>query len=126
MDIVDRRKVPAGSLKYSMLFEYQGVVYMKCHLLLHEGLTTGINMSNGEDIEISDAQEVVPLIGTLIVNSIDAKVLDKVVEELEDSGAYEQEVNGYTDLSKGFNYCLSVINKCQEDINEETKYKSED
>ena len=83
MNITDRRRVPAGSLNYGGLFEYHGSVYMKCRLLFHDGLTTGLNMSNGEDIEIKDTDEVVPLIGTLIVDSRDAKVLDKVREEPE-------------------------------------------
>lgn len=39
------------------------------------------------------------------------EVLDKIKAEIEDTGAYEQEVNGKTEFLKGINYCLSVIDK---------------
>ena len=38
-------------------------------------------------------------------------VLDKVIDEIMDTGAYEQEVNGKTEFLKGINYCLGVIDK---------------
>lgn len=38
-------------------------------------------------------------------------ILDKVIDEIMDTGAYEQEVNGKTEFLKGINYCLGVINK---------------
>ena len=38
-------------------------------------------------------------------------VLDKLIDEIMDTGAYEQEVNGNTEFLKGINYCLSVIDK---------------
>lgn len=38
-------------------------------------------------------------------------ILDNVIEEIMDTGAYEQEVNGKTEFLKGINYCLGVINK---------------
>lgn len=38
-------------------------------------------------------------------------VLDKVKMEIEDTGAYEQEVNGKTEFLKGITYCLDIINK---------------
>jgi hypothetical protein len=38
-------------------------------------------------------------------------VLDKIRAEIEDTGAYEQEVNGKTEFLKGINYCLGVIDK---------------
>ena len=38
-------------------------------------------------------------------------VLDKIRDEIIDTGAYEQEVNGKTKFLKGINYCLCVIDK---------------
>ena len=38
-------------------------------------------------------------------------ILDKLIDEIMDTGAYEQEVNGNTEFLKGINYCLGVINK---------------
>lgn len=38
-------------------------------------------------------------------------ILDNVIEEIMDAGAYEQEVNGKTEFLKGINYCLGVIDK---------------
>lgn len=38
-------------------------------------------------------------------------VLDKIVAEIEDAGAYEQEVNGKTEFVEGITYCLNIINK---------------
>lgn len=38
-------------------------------------------------------------------------VLDKIVTEIEDTGAYEQEVNGKTEFLEGVTYCLNIINK---------------
>lgn len=38
-------------------------------------------------------------------------ILDKIVEEITDTGAYEQEVFGKTEFLRGINYCLGVINK---------------
>ena len=37
--------------------------------------------------------------------------LAKVKDEIEDTGAYEQEVAGKTEFLKGIEYCLSVIEK---------------
>lgn len=42
------------------------------------------------------------------------KALEKestMLDEIMDTGAYEQEVNGKTEFLKGINYCLGVINK---------------
>ena len=44
--------------------------------------------------------------------AIDA--IDKIRDEIMDTGAYEQEVNGNTEFLKGINYCLSVIDKYME------------
>ena len=38
-------------------------------------------------------------------------LLDKIIDEITDTGAYEQEVNGNTEFLKGINYCLGVIDK---------------
>ena len=38
-------------------------------------------------------------------------MLDKIIDEIMDTGAYEQEVNGKTEFLKGINYCLGVIDK---------------
>ena len=37
--------------------------------------------------------------------------IDKLRDEIMDTGAYEQEVNGNTEFLKGINYCLGVIDK---------------
>ncbi len=37
--------------------------------------------------------------------------LKKIRAEIEDTGAYEQEVNGKTEFLKGITYCLSIIDK---------------
>ena len=44
-------------------------------------------------------------------NYISNSMLDKVIAEIMDTGAYEQEVNGKTEFLKGINYCLGVIDK---------------
>ena len=38
-------------------------------------------------------------------------IFDKVIDEIMDTGAYEQEVNGDTEFLKGINYCLEIIDK---------------
>ena len=38
-------------------------------------------------------------------------IIDKLRDEIIDTGAYEQEVNGDTEFLKGINYCLGVIDK---------------
>jgi len=38
-------------------------------------------------------------------------MLDKIRAEINDTGAYEQEVNGKTEFLKGVNYCLNIIDK---------------
>lgn len=37
--------------------------------------------------------------------------LDKIRAEIQDTGAYEQEVNGKTEFVKGITYCLNAIDK---------------
>lgn len=38
-------------------------------------------------------------------------IFDKIITEIEDTGAYEQEINGNTEYLKGITYCLNIINK---------------
>ena len=38
-------------------------------------------------------------------------IIDKIRDEIMDTGAYEQEVNGNTEFLKGISYCLGVIDK---------------
>ena len=38
-------------------------------------------------------------------------IIDKLRDEIMDTGAYEQEVNWDTEFLKGINYCLGVIDK---------------
>lgn len=38
-------------------------------------------------------------------------ILDKIREEIADTGAYEQEVHGKSEYLKGIDYCLSVIDR---------------
>lgn len=47
--------------------------------------------------------------------------LDKLREEIIDTGAYEQEVNGKTEFLRGIDYCLGVIDECRKSESEETK-----
>ena len=46
-------------------------------------------------------------------------IIDKVRDEIMDTGAYEQEVNGNTEFLKGINYCLGVINKYKAEMESE-------
>ena len=43
-------------------------------------------------------------------------IFDKVKDEIMDTGAYEQEVNGETEFLKGINYCLEIIDKYRADM----------
>ena len=46
-------------------------------------------------------------------------IIDKLRDEIMDTGAYEQEVNGDTEFLKGINYCLGVIDKYKADMESE-------
>ena len=48
-------------------------------------------------------------------------ILDKVRDEIMDTGAYEQEVNGETEFLKGINYCLEIIDKYWAEMESEEK-----
>ena len=46
-------------------------------------------------------------------------IIDKLRDEIMDTGAYEQEVNGNTEFLKGVNYCLGVIDKYKAEMESE-------
>lgn len=46
-------------------------------------------------------------------------IFDKVKDEIMDTGAYEQEVNGETEFLKGINYCLEIIDKYKSEVERE-------
>ena len=46
-------------------------------------------------------------------------IFDKVIDEIMDTGAYEQEVNGETEFLKGINYCLEIIDKYKAEMENE-------
>ena len=46
-------------------------------------------------------------------------IIDKLRDEIMDTGAYEQEVNGNTEFLKGINYCLGVIDKYKAEMESE-------
>lgn len=46
-------------------------------------------------------------------------ILDKLRDEIMDTGAYEQEVNGNTEFLKGINYCIGVIDKYKAEMESE-------
>ena len=46
-------------------------------------------------------------------------IIDKLRDEIMDTGAYEQEVYGNTEFLKGINYCLGVIDKYKAEREEE-------
>lgn len=43
-------------------------------------------------------------------------ILEKIKAEIEDTGAYEQEVHGKTEFLKGITYCLNIIDKHLEEL----------
>ena len=53
-------------------------------------------------------------------------MINKILEELTEAGAYEQEVNGKTEFLSGITYCISVIKKYMEseEINEEDTHRN--
>lgn len=48
-------------------------------------------------------------------------ILAKIEDELTDTGAWEQEVNGNTDFLKGISYCIDTIHKYKAEA-KKTKY----
>lgn len=47
-------------------------------------------------------------------NYISNSVLDKIKDEIEDTGAYEKEVYGKTEFLRGIDYCLKTIDEYRE------------
>jgi len=47
-------------------------------------------------------------------------ILGKIRAEIENTGAYEQEISGKTEYLKGINYCLGVIDKYKPEAVEES------
>ena len=45
------------------------------------------------------------------IDSVPFKVLEEIREEMEDTGASDQEVNGKTDCLTGINICLEIIDR---------------
>ena len=62
-----------------------------------------------------DSRAIKEAIKTLEQESI----IDKLRDEIMDTGAYEQEVNGNTEFLKGINYCLGVIDKYKTEMESE-------
>ena len=60
---------------------------------------------------VKDDKELIEAYGYVIKALEQEPILDKLIDEIMDTGAYEQEVNGNTEFLKGINYCLSVIDK---------------
>lgn len=48
---------------------------------------------------------------TFCADMIPKDILNKIKAEIEDTGAYEQEVNGKTEFLEGTAYCLNIIEK---------------
>ena len=63
-----------------------------------------------EDERELDGNEMRDLVEFLTILNKEL-ILDKLRDEIIDTGAYEQEVNGNTEFLKGINYCLGVIDK---------------
>ena len=68
-----------------------------------------LTFHEGEDVPIynTDIEAIHMAIKALKQESI----LDKIRAEIMDTGAFEQEVMGYTEFLAGINYCLGVIDK---------------
>ena len=63
----------------------------------------------GEDVPIYDTD--IEAIHMAIKALEQEPILDKIRAEIMDTGAFEQEVMGYTEFLAGINYCLGVIDK---------------
>ncbi len=75
------------------------------------------DFSGNEIIEVVDVDDIKAL-SSVTPQPIEERhplsekyILNKVREEIEDTGAYEQEVNGKTKFLEGITYCLNVIDK---------------
>ena len=71
-----------------------------------------------EDERELDGNEMRDLVEFLTILNKEL-ILDKLRDEIMDTGAYEQEVNGDTEFLKGINYCLDVIDKYKAELESE-------
>ena len=85
--------------------EAANIIKSECYIFnpLNLDMSTRINTSLDMAIEALDQESM----------------LDKIRDEIMDTGAYEQEVNGETEFLKGINYCLGVIDKYKEESENE-------
>ena len=65
---------------------------------------------DGYGHETADYGEMIAAINVAIEALENSNILEKTKDELEHTGAYEQEVHGETEFLKGINYCLAIIN----------------
>ena len=82
-----------------------GTIKSECYIFnpLNLDMSTRINTALDMAIEALDQESM----------------LDKIIDEIMDTGAYEQEVNGNTEFLKGINYCLGIIDKYKTKTEEE-------
>ena len=67
---------------------------------------------NDDDYWTENTHEPLNTAFSMAIKALEQEsLLDKVRDEIMDTGAYEQEVNGNTEFLKGINYCLGVIDK---------------
>ena len=74
-----------------------GVIKSECYVCNPLNLDRSTRINTALDIAIKALEQ--------------ESIFDKVRDEIMDTGAYEQEVNGNTEFLKGINYCLGVIDK---------------
>ena len=74
-----------------------GVIKSECYVFNPLNLDRSTRINTALDIAIKALEQ--------------ESIFDKVRDEIMDTGAYEQEVNGNTEFLKGINYCLGVIDK---------------
>ena len=67
---------------------------------------------NDDDYWTENTHEPLNTAFSMAIKALEKEsIFDKVRDEIMDTGAYEQEVNGNTEFLKGINYCLGVIDK---------------
>ena len=75
---------------------------------------------NDDDYWTENTHEPLNTAFSMAIKALEQEsLLDKVRDEIMDTGAYEQEVNGNTEFLKGINYCLGVIDKYKTKTEEE-------
>lgn len=82
-----------------------GVIKSECYVFNPLNLDRSTRINTALDIAIKELDQ--------------ESILDKIIAEIMDTGAYEQEVNGNTEFLKGINYCLGVIDKYKEEMERE-------